>query len=340
VAEDNLYQPGDVVPLEATFTNAAGTPTNTTVTLTVRDPSGSMSTPAPTNLSAGVYHYDYALAANAPEGVWEYIFAGTGTVTAAERKTFVVEPVSLLARLDSNALVTLADVRGFVFRDPLDNRQDRELVERINEYSRAVMRYTGREWLPQTTAATRSFSYDGGGFLSFAPFEARTVTSVSLFTDQPSVGQVTLTAPGGSVEGQWRLFPPNKSEEGTYFGIDLPMLGRTPRFVDGDPWWGTGWSFPSVYFRGRTNATVTGDWGVATSLAGVPSDVQLAVKIAIKDAYTNPAGFSSGDISGGGSFTEEPIDSGAGSSVQFANLPYEARALLEPYRRTQAYVFA
>ena len=40
---DNLYQLGDLVPLEATFKNAAGTLTNpTAVTLTVRAPDGNI----------------------------------------------------------------------------------------------------------------------------------------------------------------------------------------------------------------------------------------------------------------------------------------------------------
>lgn len=340
MATDNLYQPGDLVPMEATFKNAAGSPTNTTATLTVRAPDGTATTPTPTNTGAGVYHYDYQLAANAPPGVWEYIFAGTGTVTAAERKTFVVEPVSLLARLDANALVSLADVRAFVFRDATDNRQDRELVERINEYSRAVTLYTGREWLPQTSAATRSFTYDGGTFLSMAPFEARTVTAITLFTDQPAVNQVVLTAPGGTVEGQWRLFPSNKTLEGTYLGVYLPAIGRVPRYIDGDPWRGTGWSFTSAYFRNDATLTVTGDWGIATTISGIPSDVQLAVKIAIRDSYQNPVGYASATFAGE-SYTEEPVTNEMGGGGSWArNLPSESRSLLEPYRREQGFVFA
>lgn len=338
MALDNLYQPGDTVPLEATFRNAAGTPTNTTATLTIRSPDGSNSTPTPTNTGPGVYHYDYTLPSNAAEGVWEYIFAGAGAVTAAERKTFVVEPFSLISRLDPTALVTLADVRAFVFRDVTDNAQDRELVERINEYSRAVTRYTNREWLPQATAATRSFSYDGGGFLSLAPYEARTVTAVTLFTDQPSASQIGLTAPGGATEGQWRLFPANKTPEGTYLGLDLPTIGRGRSYIDGEFFYTGGYSFPSAYFRGTTTVTVAGDWGVATSLDGVPSDVQLAVKVAIADAYRNPAGFQTGTF-GPTTFTEEAV-TGTSDEVYARNLPYETRALLEPYRREQRYVFA
>lgn len=336
---DIVYQPGDSVPLQATFKNAAGALTNTTVTLTVRAPDGSTTTPTPTNTSTGVYEYDYLVAANAPTGVWEYIYAGTGNVTAAQRKTFVVEAASLLARIDPAALVSLADVRSFVYRDVTDNAQDAELVERINEYSRAVTKYTGREWMPQTSAATRTFTYNGGGYLGFMPGEARAVTSVTMFADQPTVSQLVLVAPGGTVEGQWRLSPAGKTPEQTYLGLELPMLGRTPRYLDGDPWYGAGWAYPSAYFRGTTMVTVTGDWGIATSLAGVPSDVQLAVKVAIKDAYVNPAGLATASI-GPNTYTEEPLITSSTGDAYASNLPYEARALLDPYRREQRFVFA
>jgi hypothetical protein len=162
---DNRYQPGDVVPLEATFRNAAGVATNTTVTLTIRSPDGTVTTPTASNTATGVYHYDLALASNAAAGVWNYRFAGTGTVTATEQDTFVVDSLrtGTLGLLEARALVSMADAREYVLNDVTDNTQDTTLARRVNAYSEAVYAYTGREWLPITLARPGRSGIRGSG---------------------------------------------------------------------------------------------------------------------------------------------------------------------------------
>jgi len=323
---DTVYQPGDVWPLRAEIRDANGALTDATVTLTVRDPAGGVTTPSPVHASTGVYTWNFAFPTSPSAtqyGVWEAIFSASGAVTATTRFTSVLERQSLTSRLSATALTTLADAREFVFRDVTDNTNDDELIRLINAYSAAVFRYTRREWLPQSTAVTRLFAYDGGGYLSFDRYDARSVTAVTMFTDQPSTGQVALTAADSVTEGQWRLYPRNGTTEGTYLGLDLPAVG----------WRGYFYSYPSQYLSGPVGfqVSVTGNWGVAADLSGVPDDVKLACLIAVADAYRNPEGLETRDI-GELSFTEEPVAPGS-PGTQARNLPPEARALLYPYRR-------
>jgi hypothetical protein len=339
VAEDNVYQFDEQVPLQATVKDANGALTNATVVLEVRAPDGTTTTPATTNSSTGIYT---AQVQASQKGLWWYSFVVTGTVNAVEQNSFYVEQrysQTAGVGIDPLALTTLEDARDYVFRDVRDDSQDRELVRLINAYSRSIYKYTQREWLPQTAAATRIIEYLGDGFLSLAPYEARTVTGVTLYTDLPTASQVALIQGSSTVEGQWRLGPRGATPEGTYLWLDIPrtymtgLYGGQPTIVDGD-------YIPYGYARPRHSfqVSVTGDWGVATTLAGVPSDVQLACLIAVKDAFENPAGFPAGQF-GAESFTEEAPDS-RGDYYQAGNLSAETRLMLTPYRRASGYVFA
>ena len=85
------YVKGDLVRLSAVFTVAGVATDPTTVTCTVRDPSGTETTPATTKDSVGNYHVDVDLTA-AKSGVWQYEFLGTGACQAAMTGEFFVEP--------------------------------------------------------------------------------------------------------------------------------------------------------------------------------------------------------------------------------------------------------
>lgn len=76
------YDKGDIVPLTATFRNAAGVLTNpTTVALTIIDPEGVEASPTPDNDSTGAYSHDLTLTKS---GLWQYRWAGTGAVAEVE----------------------------------------------------------------------------------------------------------------------------------------------------------------------------------------------------------------------------------------------------------------
>ena len=87
----NNYVRGDLVRLSAAFTANSVATDPTTVTCTVRDPSGTETTPTPTKDSTGNYHVDVDLT-SAKSGVWTYEFLGSGTCQAAMTGEFFVEP--------------------------------------------------------------------------------------------------------------------------------------------------------------------------------------------------------------------------------------------------------
>lgn len=326
-----VYDIGDVATVTVAFVNAAGAATDpTAVTARAWKPDGTTTDYTVTagqivKDSVGNYHLD--IPANMA-GDWHGKFVGTGTVVKADPWAFTVrDDLTAAGPLDPTALTTLHAVREYVLRNPTDGSQDFQFRRLINSYSKAIYRYTRREWLPATAGAARKFAYSGAGFLSLAPYEARTVTAVTLFTDMPTANQRTLNVGSSTVESEFRLGPRGKTTEGTYLWIDIAtrLLGL-----------GAFSYLPNVYAPfwtviGRDagyEVTVTGDWGVGS----VPTDVELALLVAIKDAYENPTGYAAG-TEGGLQFVEQ-VESDTGPDARARNLPVESRALLIPYKRS------
>jgi hypothetical protein len=327
---DSTYQIGDAVPLEATFRNAAGTPTNpSAVTLTVRAPDGTITTPTPTNTGPGVWHYDLSVT---QPGLWWYTFKGTGTVQAADRRSFYVQNdwTTTAGPLGPHALVTLEEAREYVLESVTDNSQDHKLVRRINAYSEAVWQYTRREWTT-TTGATRVFQYRGYGMLSLAPYDLRTATAVVAFTDLPTTYQVTLAAGTTTAYPMYELKPAGGTTEGTYRWLD-PRFGLQPFPYISEMW--DGWPPTNVTAWNREfQVSITGDWGIPA----VPADVKEAVLIAIDNATSNPEAAVNRTF--GALTVTEDIDTSFEGTTWRA-LPGESRALLTPYRIDVPAVFA
>ena len=305
-----LYDVGDVARIEAPFRDANGDPADpTVVTASVRKPDSTVTnyTVSPGEIvhdGVGQYHLDVAVDM---AGDWFYAFVGTGAVSVADEKTFVArEPMTSVAGpLAPNALTTLGETREYVLRDATDDSQDRKLIVLINAYSRAVEKYTRREWLPIMLDDTRSFQYDGSGFMSLEPSDLREITSVVLNSHYPAGYQEILIAGSDSALGNYWPKPAGRTAEGTYWWMELPTYRHS----------------------GSYEVEVTGDWGIGT----VPADVELALWIAIDDSYKNPTGFAGGEVGGLGfteigEITNEPDN-------RARNLPIESRALLAPYRR-------
>ena len=86
------YNIGDLLRLQATFTNLSGTKVDpTTIVLKVKNPAGAITTYTyPTNItrsSTGVFYYDYAVLAS---GAHYFNWAGSGAFTAADENVFSV----------------------------------------------------------------------------------------------------------------------------------------------------------------------------------------------------------------------------------------------------------
>ena len=84
--------PGDLVRIAGSFTNAAGAAADpTSVTLRVRCHADSVYTTEITNDSVGSYHYDYTVPSigKAKRRTIYYRWEGTGAVQAVEEGSFV-----------------------------------------------------------------------------------------------------------------------------------------------------------------------------------------------------------------------------------------------------------
>jgi hypothetical protein len=82
----SIYEVGDLVTLQATFTSIDGVNTDpTTITLSVQDPGGTITTytyagAAVTKFATGIFRYTLSITLS---GTYVYRWKGTGTVQAA-----------------------------------------------------------------------------------------------------------------------------------------------------------------------------------------------------------------------------------------------------------------
>lgn len=324
------YTVGETARETATFKVANVLTDPTTVTATVVAPDGTSSNPTVVRDSTGTYHVDIDLTL---PGTWFVRIAGTGTAKGA-RETYITVRRSEVpgSNLEAQALVTVADMQFFLDRvgATADMDEVRWLEDLINEASSAIADYCQRQFTPERTAAagrvallsdplatgvTKTFVYEGNSYLSFSPYEARTVTTVVLGCDLPTASQWTLNNGSTTVESEYRLEPRGRSTLGTYLRASVP----TTRALWAGPTLPP--PYPQGYYFG--SAAVTGDWGAAAG--AVPAAVKRACKITVGDWFRNPEEYAR--RSGGGVDIEEP-------SAPEGSLPIGARALLGPYRRT------
>jgi hypothetical protein len=143
-------------------------------------------------------------------------------------------------------LTTVAAVRAFLQKQTIDVAQDAVIATFITAASVEIMRQYSREFAPATTAVSREFEYEGGGFLSFGAYDLRALTAVLIDVDEtPST---TLVAT------EYRLFP-RPARDGVYTAL------RLAPYIFGSR---TRWQQRLV--------RVTGDWGFAS----VPQPVEQA----------------------------------------------------------------
>jgi hypothetical protein len=195
--------------------------------------------------SVGVYTVS---AAGDAVGTWELEVVTTGVGAGRSRHEFVIDPRWPQDLLDPHALCTLTDVELVLDRlgseGTLGEEEDdrRWIATLINEYSQRVQDYTGRQFMPAPVgSATHLYSYDGYGMLLLSPYEARTITAVTLWSNMPVSDQVPLGI--GYTLGQRyaELEPPDKSPEQTYLRLLLPEYRRLrPITVSVTGTWGAG----------------------------------------------------------------------------------------------------
>lgn len=212
--------------------------------------------------------------------------------------------------LNANALTDVATAKAWLRRSHTSgtvSTDDTAIIELlINGVSNAIAKHTGREFVSEgNSASDKTFRYDGDGFLNLAPYEARSITSVT-------IGGVVLTAGDGAGAGDYLARPRNKTAEGTYTYIDVRAYLK-PYPTN---------SLYSIVLNER-DAVVNGTWGCSA----VPADVVLACLIAVADLYRNPEQVQN---RGSGDFAISELQDNPGSAE---SLPFGARRLLEPFIR-------
>lgn len=211
---------GDSIELRTTFT-VDGVPTNpTAVTLTVRAPDGTTTTPTPANTATGVYE---ATVSADQAGTWIYRWQGTGTVVGADEGTFYVghsllDPPPMLVSLEKakRAIGIIGTARDGVLTEAIVAAT--ELI--ITEYE--------REFLP-TAEATRRFTARGR-WLDLAPFDLRVATAI---TRDPDGTATALTA------GTDYTAIPTSPQHGVITALELTApAGETDAVVEITGSWG------------------------------------------------------------------------------------------------------
>ena len=218
--------------------------------------------------------------------------------------------------LSANALVSVADAQAWLRRSHATGQSETDditlLTQAINGVSSAIINLTEREPFDPTGANTdlaRTFEYDGSGYLNLAPYDLRSITSITL------AGQ-TLTATTGAGDGDYVPMPRNRNRWGTYDYLIIRGYFKL----------GPSHFLSSPILRTR-DIVITGKWGISyTGGPSVPDEMVAACLIAVDDRYRNP---EQADQRGAGEFqiVEAPRTPGSGG------LPQGAIDELEPLRR-------
>lgn len=200
-------------------------------------------------------------------------------------------------------LTTLATAKAFARVKRADEDSDGRVELLISGMSKAIRRYTDREFVGLNDPASdggpvdtetpfeREYEYDGSGYLSLSPWDVREIVSVTLNGDALDLLTSGLTL--GSTEYAPR--PRQRDTLGVYKSLTLP--------------------------EDCGIVVVNAKWGIV----GVDPDVELACLHAVSDAYRNPEGAPQ-RILGDGAMIGEDSDQGG-------SLPRAARALLLPLCR-------
>lgn len=138
-------------------------------------------------------------------------------------------------------------------KKPADSTQDVLIGSFITSASVAIMGRIEREFAPATTGLTRTFEWPWEGeFLSLAPYDLRSVTSISVDTDQPSPISLSVD--------EYRLWP-RPSRDGTFMAVRLrPFSSAIGRVM-----WG------------NRQVQITGNWGFQE----IPADVGHAAALTV-----------------------------------------------------------
>lgn len=216
----------------------------------------------------------------------------------------------------SNALITRDEYREAVGTDPTDTRNDAQVERLIPWATLAIQRYAERDFGAPAVTETRSYAYDGSGYLDI--------------DDASEVTSLELVVPGGTnlTLDEWYAAPARRADAPVFNYIVIPRGA-----LGSNPYMGFERNLDRLYEEGRLPTTystvnVTGTFG----WPDVPGDVKLAAIWTIQDWMSRPAGEG---------LTAEAIEgysrawgarSGTGPSPSLA-IPNKARDILVNYMK-------
>lgn len=261
------YDIGDAYRLVYTLTDASGTPTNATVTVSVTKPDGTADSAALTNPATGTY---VATGGCTAAGTWLYRFSATGALTDAEPGSFVV-----MANTAADTYCTLGELKAYLAISGATH--DQALEDAIASASRTIDQCTGRRFYADTSATARIYYPDSLWLCDVD--DISTTTSLAIATDAGNDGTYETTW----ATTDYQLEPINGVQDGE----------------SGWPYWRiravAGRTFPCVYRDERAPVQVTAKWGWPS----VPVGVRQACKMLgaeihkLADAPFGVAGFDS-----------------------------------------------
>lgn len=199
------------------------------------------------------------------------------------------------ALITRNEYKTLAGVEGSAKDDKIDT-----LIPFVSD---AVRKYTDRDFAAAPTTTTRTYRYDGSGYLDIDD-----VSSITAVTFQP----------GGSTPSFWTAQP---DDTPIYWWLELPSI-RQPSpemgFTRNEDLFGS----PLV-----ASVAVTGTFGWPGGTGGVPGEVKMAAVWTLAAWIDNPLPYVSESIEGYS--RTQALPAGIRDAI-----PQRAQSLLDLYQRS------
>src|SRR4051812_15866207 len=119
-------------------------------------------------------------------------------------------------------LLTLSELRTARGDAPSDTSNDGRYTWMIPVASQLIRSYSGRDFGAAQITETRSFTYDGSGFLDID--DATSVQQVAI-PDVTGIGNdLVLNA------NQWVAMPPRRDDSPVFWYIIVPGFGASPGF--------------------------------------------------------------------------------------------------------------
>ena len=206
---------------------------------------------------------------------------------------------SPLLAVDPRDLCTVAQVRAARGTASSDTTQDTLVQDYITDASVMIMSEYGQEFAPTTASATRLFELKRGDeVISLAPYALRTVSAVSIDTDQTS--SVTVST------DEYRLGP-IPAVDGVYLWMRLRPLSQV---------------LGRIAYENR-QVSITGAWGYPS----VPLEAKRAcITTVVHWLNVNTATFPHAD------------DSPDSIAPPKRGIPNEAREMLKRFKRALSWI--